>query len=135
MGYSHQGHVMMPTRPGTCFVVPHAQVPFAFFKEFLHAPANASDLCQGLEGDMGIGIADVVFGLRLGLQSTADQEPTGRARLAMADLPDPYGGEFKRQGALGTAAELKRLPHRRRQRLGDLPDGANRWAAIAWTSR
>ncbi len=79
MGYSHQGHVMMPARPGTGFVVPHAHVSFAFFKEFLHAPANAGDLCQGPQWDMGIRIADVVFDLRLGLQGTADQEPSGRS--------------------------------------------------------
>ncbi len=107
MSYSHQGHVLMPTRPGTCFVVPHAQVSFAFFKEFLHTPSNAGDLCQGLEGDMGMGIADVVLDLRFGLQGAADQEPTGRARLAVADLPDPYAGEFKGQGSLGAAAELR----------------------------
>jgi len=42
---------------------------------------------------MVIGIADVVFDLRFGLQGGAtDQEPTGRARLTVADLPDPYGG-------------------------------------------
>ena len=131
MGYSHQGHVMMPARPGTGFVVPHTQVSFTFFKEFLNAPANPGDLCQGLEGDMGIGIADVVFDFRLGLQGTADQEPTGRAGLTVADLPDTYGGEFKRQGAFGSTAELKRLPGRRRQRLDDLSDATNRVPAWA----
>jgi hypothetical protein len=50
MGYSRQGHAMMPTGPGAGFVAPHADEPFAFFEEFLHSPANAGDLHQGLEG-------------------------------------------------------------------------------------
>ena len=65
---------MMPASPSAGFVVPHTQVPFAVFQEFFHAPANPGDPCQGLEGDSGIGIADVVFDLRFGLQGATDQE-------------------------------------------------------------
>lgn len=89
MGYRHQGHVMMPASPSASFVVPHAQVSFAVFKEFLHPPANAGDLCQGLEGDMGIGIADVVFDLRLGAKDHVIRNP---GFFAAFRIVDPFLG-------------------------------------------
>jgi hypothetical protein len=66
---------MMPSQPGTNFVLIHSNFAFGFFERSFNRPSQTTDPHQFLDGAVGGGIAQIEFHFGLRSQTAATDQP------------------------------------------------------------
>lgn len=78
---------MMPTQPGTHFIVIRAQTIFAFLNGYLHWPAQAGHTNQFRDRRFRRRIAEIDLELRIVAQRTTEDDPYIRTRQPVPNSP------------------------------------------------
>src|SRR3972149_684530 len=108
-------HVMVPTLPGTCFIMIQSYLSFGFFESSLYRPPHPGDAGQfGWRTIRGC-VTQIKLGFRLCAQRTAKERPATRAGQLVTHGRHAYKGQLDPQRAFAAFLDDASVPRSRRQ--------------------
>ena len=112
MSHKSLEHMMMPSQPGTSFIVIHSDFAFGFFECGFDRPAQTTDPHQFLDGAMGRRIAQIEFHFGLRSQTAATDEPLTNSWQAVLDGGHTQDSKLCDQRTLAAFMDPMTMPSR-----------------------
>jgi hypothetical protein len=121
MSHKTLKHLMMPSPPGSSFVVVHSSFAFVFLKRGFNGPSQSADADQFLARAMRGSIAQIEFLFRLRSKAATADKPLAKAGQASTDGGNAQYRKLCNQRTLATLVDQMTMPGGSRQIPGQHP--------------